>query len=69
MTTAAFLRNQGIGVEIAFSAGFKNGLKFANRIGAAWAILANGDMLALKNLEDGGQSDVNADELARRFSK
>ncbi len=66
--TAADLRAKQIGVEIAFSPGFKNGLKFANRIGAAWAILANGDTLALKNLEDGGQSDVNLDDLAFRFA-
>jgi histidyl-tRNA synthetase len=68
IATAAHLRAQNIGVEIAFSPGFKNGLKFANRIGAAWAILANGETLALKNLEDGAQSDVNLDDLVYRFS-
>ena len=69
IAAAAFLRAKHIGVEIAFSPGFKNGLKFANRIGAAWAILANAETLALKNLEDGAQSDVNFDDLAYRFAK
>jgi histidyl-tRNA synthetase len=66
---AAMLRSQGVGVEISFSPGFKNGLKFANRIGASWAILVNGEAVALKNLADGGQTDVTLDGLAARFSK
>jgi histidyl-tRNA synthetase len=66
---AALLRGRGVGVEIAFSPGFKNGLKFANRIGAGWAILVNGEALALKNLEDGAQADVTAHDLVERFTK
>jgi histidyl-tRNA synthetase len=69
IATAAHLRAQNIGVEIAFSPGFKNGLKFANRIGAAWAILANGEGLALKNLTDGSQSDISLTDLTTHFVK
>jgi histidyl-tRNA synthetase len=69
IATAAHLRRQNIGVEIAFSPGFKNGLKFANRIGAAWAILANGEGLALKNLTDGSQSDISLTDLTTHFVK
>jgi histidyl-tRNA synthetase len=69
IATAASLRAQNIGVEIAFSPGFKNGLKFANRIGAAWAILANGEALALKNLGDGSQRETVLSDLTTHFLK
>ena len=69
ISTAAFLRSLDIGVEISFQSGFKNGLKFANRTGARWAILADGENLALKNLVDGGQSGVRIEALAEFFSK
>jgi histidyl-tRNA synthetase len=69
IATAALLRGRNIGVEIAFSPGFKNGLKFANRIGAGWAILVNGEALALKNLADGSQADITLNELSERFVK
>ncbi len=61
---AAYLRANGIKAEISFQSGFKNGLKYANRRAAKWAVLANADGLALKNLEDGSQSDVTLESLA-----
>ncbi len=64
IAAAAFLRGRNIGAEISFAPGFKSGLKFANRVGAAWALLVNGDALSLKNLEDGSQSDVSLDDLS-----
>jgi histidyl-tRNA synthetase len=58
---ANFLRGQGIAAEIPFAAGMKNGLKYANRRAAKWAVLA--DMLVLKNLDDGSQSEITLDGL------
>jgi histidyl-tRNA synthetase len=58
---ANFLRGHGIAVEIPFSGGMKNGLKYANRRAAKWAVLA--DTMVLKNLADGSQSDVSLDGL------
>ncbi|OYV32433.1 MAG: hypothetical protein B7Z81_12770 [Acidocella sp. 20-61-6] len=60
---AAYLRAHGVKVEISFQSGFKNGLKYANRRAAKWAVLANPDGLTLKNLEDGSQSDVTVTAL------
>ena len=37
MAAATALRTAGVGCEIAFQNGTKNGLKYANRAGAAWA--------------------------------
>jgi histidyl-tRNA synthetase len=67
IAAAASLRARGIGTEIAFAPGFKNGLKYANRVGAVWAVLANVDGLVLKNLGDGSQADVALDDLAARL--
>jgi histidyl-tRNA synthetase len=60
---AGFLRAQGLAAEISFQSGLKNGLKYANRVKAKWAVLANADGLILKNLEDGSQVDVTLDGL------
>jgi histidyl-tRNA synthetase len=60
---AGFLRAQGVATEISFQSGLKNGLKYANRVRAKWAVLANADGLVLKNLEDGSQVDVTLDGL------
>jgi histidyl-tRNA synthetase len=58
---AHFLRGHGIAAEIPFSGGMKNGLKYANRRAAKWAVLA--DTLVLKNLEDGSQNEITLDGL------
>jgi histidyl-tRNA synthetase len=55
---AAYLRIRGIRTEIAFQNNLKNGLKYANRMNARWAVILNGDALLLKHLEDGSQSEV-----------
>jgi histidyl-tRNA synthetase len=67
IAAAAALRVRGVATEIAFQPGFKNGLKYANRVGAVWAVLANVDGLVLKNLGDGSQADVGLDDLAGRL--
>jgi histidyl-tRNA synthetase len=60
---ANFLRARNIKVEIPFSQGLKNGLKYANRRAAIWAVLANHDGLILKHLGDGAQSAVTLGAL------
>jgi histidyl-tRNA synthetase len=60
---AAFLRARGVAAEISFQPGLKNGLKYANRVKAKRAVIANADGLVLKNLEDGSQVDVTLDVL------
>jgi histidyl-tRNA synthetase len=60
---ANYLRSQNIKSEIAFQPGLKNGLKYANRMAAKWAILANPEGLILKNLDDGAQSEVTLDSV------
>jgi histidyl-tRNA synthetase len=67
--TAAMLRAQSIKTEISFQPGMKNGLKYANRMNAKWAVLVNGRGLILKNLDDGAQSEIAFDDLVARFSK
>jgi histidyl-tRNA synthetase len=67
IAAAAVLRQHGIAAEISFQSGFKNGLKYANRIGAVWAVLANVEALTLKNLEDGAQSEVVLEDLCQRL--
>jgi histidyl-tRNA synthetase len=64
---AAFLRRQRVKAEIPFQAGIKNGLKYANRIKAKWAIIASDDGLILKNLDDGSQSEVSLTDLTARL--
>ena len=59
----AYLRVKNIRSEIVFQSGIKNGLKYANRVRAKWAVLANEESLILKNLEDGSQSEVALDDL------
>jgi histidyl-tRNA synthetase len=61
---AALLRNNNIKAEIAFQNNLKNALKYANRMNAKWAIIANADSLQVKNLEDGSQREVDLDHLA-----
>jgi histidyl-tRNA synthetase len=60
---AKYLRARNIKAEIPFSQGLKNGLKYANRMSAKWAILANSEELVLKHLEDGAQTSVTMSEL------
>jgi histidyl-tRNA synthetase len=60
---ANFLRAHNVKAEIPFSQGLKNGLKYANRRAAKWAILANPEGLILKNLEVGAQTDVKLSAL------
>ncbi|HQT38407.1 MAG TPA: histidine--tRNA ligase [Acidocella sp.] len=60
---AAHLHGHGVKAEISFQAGFKNGLKYANRRAAKWAVLANPEGLVLKNLDDGSQRDITLVEL------
>jgi histidyl-tRNA synthetase len=60
---AAYLRARGIRTEIAFQNNLKNGLKYANRMNARWAVIVNADSLLLKHLEDGSQSEVRQAEL------
>jgi histidyl-tRNA synthetase len=55
---AAYLRERNIVAEIPFQPGLKNGLKYANRIGAVWAVLASPEVLVLKHLAEGAQSEV-----------
>jgi histidyl-tRNA synthetase len=66
---AAYLRGQNIKTEIAFQTGLKNALKYANRLQAKWAVLANVDGLILKNLDDGSQGEVTLETLAAQLSK
>jgi histidyl-tRNA synthetase len=66
---ANYLRTQNIKSEIAFQPGLKNGLKYANRLAAKWAILANPEGLILKNLDDGAQSDVTLESLRDQLLK
>ena len=61
---AAYLRGHGIKAEIAFQNNLKNALKYANRMNAKWAIIANPDSLQVKNLEDGSQQEVDLNHLA-----
>jgi histidyl-tRNA synthetase len=66
---AATLRAGNIKAEISFQSGMKNGLKYANRMNAKWAVLVNGRGLILKNLEDAAQSEATLDDVVARLSK
>jgi histidyl-tRNA synthetase len=66
---ANFLRARNIKAEIAFQPGPKNGLKYANRLAAKWAILANDGEIILKNLDDGSQTPTTLEALVVRFSE
>jgi len=66
---AKTLRGQNIKAEISFQSGMKNGLKYANRMNAKWAVLVHEGSLILKNLGDGSQSEAALDNLAAQFSK
>jgi len=67
--TANALRAGRIPAEISFQSGMKNGLKYANRMNAKWAVLVNQRSLILKHLDDGAQSEVALDDLVARFSE
>jgi histidyl-tRNA synthetase len=67
-TAATTLRAHGVRTEIAFQGNMKNALKYANKIGAAWAVLANAEAFTLKNLGDGAQSDETLDVIAARLA-
>jgi histidyl-tRNA synthetase len=66
---ATALRRANIKAEISFQSGMKNGLKYANRMNAKWAVLVNGRGLILKNLGDGAQSEVGLDDLMARLAQ
>jgi histidyl-tRNA synthetase len=66
---AAYLRTHGVKTEIAFQNGLKNGLKYANRINAKWAVIANLDSLLVKNLTDGSQVEVILSELPKHINQ
>ena len=61
---ATMLRRKGIKAEISYQPGLKNGLKYANRLRARWAVLANEDAVILKDLDDGSQSEVGLNDLS-----
>ncbi len=65
---AKYLRAHGVKTEIAFSGNLRNGLKFANRVAARWAVIADPDRLQLKNLEDGAQVETALDALMSRLA-
>jgi histidyl-tRNA synthetase len=66
---ANYLRTRNTKSEIAFQPGLKNGLKYANRLAAKWAVLANDSETILKNLEDGSQTPTTLEALAAQLSK
>ena len=68
VAVATHLRAHGVKTEIAFQNNLKNALKFANRINAKWAVIADPDRLQVKNLEDGSQVDAALDDLPGRFA-
>jgi histidyl-tRNA synthetase len=69
VAATAHLRAHGVRSEIAFQNNIKNGLKYANKIGAAWVVLANAEAFALKNLGDGTQSDESLDAIVARLTR
>ena len=60
---ASYLRKNGVKTEVAFQNNLKNALKFANRVNAQWAVIADPDRLQIKNLEDGSQVEAALAEL------
>jgi histidyl-tRNA synthetase len=69
IAVAKYLRAHNIKSEIAFQPGLKNGLKYANRLAAKWAIIANESETILKNLDDGAQSPIALEALSAQLSK
>jgi histidyl-tRNA synthetase len=69
ISVSNFLRARNIKAEIAFQPGLKNGLKYANRLAAKWAVLANDSETILKNLEDGSQTPTTLEALVAPLSK
>jgi histidyl-tRNA synthetase len=69
IAVANYLRAQQIKSEIAFQPGLKNGLKYANRLGAKWAVLANENETILKNLDDGAQTSTTVEALSSLLTK
>ncbi len=66
---ATALRAQNVKAEIAFQSGIRNGLKYANRMGAKWAVLVHERSMILKNLEDGSQDEISLADLAAKFQQ
>jgi histidyl-tRNA synthetase len=66
---AARLRGQNARAEISFQSGMKNGLKYANRMSAKWAVLVSGRAMILKNLDDGSQSETTLEDLAAHLKQ
>ncbi len=66
---ASYLRQHGVKAEIAFQNNLKNALKFANRVNAKWAVIADPDRLQVKNLEDGSQTESALEALPGRFKE
>jgi histidyl-tRNA synthetase len=69
ISVANTLRAKNIRTELSFQSGLKNGLKYANRLAAKWAVLVNDDELILKNLDDGSQSPITLSDLHAQLSK
>jgi histidyl-tRNA synthetase len=65
---ASMLRRCGVVTEIALQSGLKNALRYANRVRAKWAVIADPDRLQLKDLEDGSQFEITLDDLASRLA-
>jgi len=66
---ATVLRAQNVKAEISFQSGMKNGLKYANRMNAKWAVLVNQRALILKNLDDGSQGEVALEDLVAHLKR
>ncbi len=60
------LRAHNIAAEMGYSGNVKKRLERANKAGAAFAVLI-GARLELKNLADGGQTDVTIEDLSRQL--
>ncbi len=63
------LRAKNIKAEICFQTGLKNGLKYANRMRAKWAVLVHERSVILKDLEDGSQGEISLHDLVARFQQ
>jgi histidyl-tRNA synthetase len=66
---ATVLRAQNVKAEISLQSGMKNGLKYANRMNAKWAVLVNQRALILKNLDDGSQGEVALEDLVAHLKR
>ncbi len=73
LKVAADLRAAGLCVELVYRGGLKRGLRRANRINAAWAVMLGDDELArgaatVRDLDSGAQSEVPLAALKDHFA-